>query len=126
MFHNDEAFAGFAVRDLDAAREFYAETLGLPVSEDEMGFLVLEIGGGAGVLVYPKPDHEPAVFTVLNLPVDDVERAVDELVRRGVTMEIYDDPDYGTDERGISRGEGPVIAWFRDPSGNILSIMSDG
>lgn len=90
-----------------------------------MGMLTLELGSGAEVIVYPKPDHVPAVFTILNFGVDDVEAAVDDLNARGVVTKIYSDPDYGTDAKGISRGHGPDIAWFRDPSGNVISVLND-
>ena len=122
MLEDSHAFASFSVDDIARARQFYGETLGLDVKESEM-FLTLRLTGGSRVLVYPKPDHEPATFTVLNFPVDDVEGAVDTLNRRGVRFESYNQPGIRTDERGISR-EGPTIAWFRDPAGNILSVVS--
>ena len=125
MFRSDRAFSGFAVSDLSAAHAFYRDILGLPVRENEMGMLTLELAPGTEVLIYPKRDHEPAVFTILNLGVDDVEAAVDYLNSHGVVTKIYSDPDYGTDAKGISRGHGPDIAWFRDPSGNILSVLND-
>jgi catechol 2,3-dioxygenase-like lactoylglutathione lyase family enzyme len=124
MFRDTKAFSGFAVDDLDRAKEFYGETLGLNVSEQN-GLLELRLGSGAVVLVYPKPDHEPATYTILNFPVDDVERAVDELTGQGVRFEIYDEPDLKTDERGIASAIGPRIAWFRDPAGNILSVLEE-
>ncbi|MDQ4134125.1 MAG: VOC family protein [Actinomycetota bacterium] len=130
MFRDVKAFSGFSVDDLAAAKRFYGETLGLDVSETtpmpelpEMSLLQLNLAGGATVLVYPKPNHTPATYTVLNFPVDDVEAAVDELTRRGVSFEIYDDDGLKTDEKGIARGAGPTIAWFRDPAGNILSVL---
>ncbi|WP_404429754.1 VOC family protein [Microbacterium lacus] len=123
MLAHSPAFSGFAVDDLDAAHEFYADTLGLAVAHDEMGFLHITLGSGAEVLAYPKDGHEPAGFTILNFPVDDVEAAVDELNARGVVTKIYADPDFGTDAKGISRGQGPDIAWFRDPAGNVLSVL---
>ncbi len=114
------AFSGFSVRDLPGARAFYEGVLGLPVSEDH-GMLVLHVGSGAGVLVYPKgPAHEPASFTVLNFPVPDVDAAVDELSAKGVTFLRYEGV---TDERGVNRHGGPLIAWFTDPSGNVLSVL---
>ena len=122
MFGQTKAFSGFAVDDIAAARQFYAETLGLDVSEDR-GMLTLHIAGGRDVLVYPKPDHEPASYTILNFPVDDIDAAVDELVRRGVRLERYD--GFDQDEKGISRGMGPHIAWFTDPAGNVLSVLQD-
>jgi catechol 2,3-dioxygenase-like lactoylglutathione lyase family enzyme len=116
-------FSGFSVDDIDAARRFYGETLGLGVKE-EMGALQVGIGDGHSVFVYPKPNHEPATYTVLNFAVDDVERAVDELTAAGVPFEHYDLPDLRTDAKGIARdSQGPTIAWFRDPAGNILSVL---
>jgi catechol 2,3-dioxygenase-like lactoylglutathione lyase family enzyme len=120
MFENTKAFSGFSVDDVPEAKRFYSETLGLRVSE-EYGMLSLHIAGEWDVLVYPKPDHTPATFTILNFPVEDIEKAVDELTERGVRFERYDDSD--TDERGIYRGEGPLIAWFKDPAGNVLSVI---
>jgi catechol 2,3-dioxygenase-like lactoylglutathione lyase family enzyme len=122
MFEKTQAFSGFAVKDLDEARRFYGETLGMKVSEGEMGFLRLHVEGGREILVYPKPDHQPANYTILNFPVDDVDATVDELASRGVEFERYE--GFAQDERGIARGdEGPPIAWFTDPSGNILSVI---
>lgn len=123
MLDPDEAFSGFSVDDLEKAREFYGQTLGMEVTE-EHGILMLSIGAGKSVLVYPKPDHQPATYTVLNFPVDDVEATVDRLIRGGVPFEHYDRPDIKTDEKGIARDMGPPIAWFRDPAGNILSVLS--
>ncbi|WP_295781851.1 VOC family protein [uncultured Microbacterium sp.] len=124
MFHTDGAFSGFAVDDLDAARRFYGDTLGLEVEVlDDSGFLALHLASGGRVLVYGKPHHEPASFTVLNFPVDDVEAAVDDLRARGVQTKIYDDADFPTDSRGIMREGGPLIAWFRDPAGNVLAVL---
>jgi catechol 2,3-dioxygenase-like lactoylglutathione lyase family enzyme len=120
MFTNTKAFSGFAVDDVPKAKEFYSETLGLRVSE-EYGMLSLHIAGGWDILVYPKPDHTPATFTILNFPVDDIDKAVDELAERGVRFERYDDSD--TDEKGIYRSGGPLIAWFKDPAGNVLSVI---
>ncbi|MFF8958166.1 VOC family protein [Streptomyces sp. NPDC014894] len=123
MFRDTRAFSGFAVDDIPAARRFYDEILGLEVAE-EYGMLNLTLGGGASVLVYPKPDHTPAGFTILNFPVDDIERAVDALAARGVTFERY--PGFSHDEKGIARDQGgPPIAWFRDPAGNVLSVLED-
>jgi catechol 2,3-dioxygenase-like lactoylglutathione lyase family enzyme len=120
------AFSGFSVDDLDRARRFYEETLGLRVTDvPEMGGLMrLRLGSGADVLVYAKPDHAPATFTVLNFPVPDVEKAVDELTARGVRFERYENPP--TDEKGIMRAGGPLIAWFTDPAGNVFSVMQEG
>lgn len=125
MFTDEHAFSGFSVDDIDAARHFYGEVLGLTVEDNAMGFLRLVLPSGADVLIYGKQGHEPASFTILNFPVDDVEAAVDDLNARGVVTKIYADPDYGTDEKGISRGMGPDIAWFRDPAGNVLSVLKD-
>jgi catechol 2,3-dioxygenase-like lactoylglutathione lyase family enzyme len=120
MFKNTKAFSGFAVDDVDKAREFYADTLGIEVSE-ENGLLTLHIADDRPTLVYPRPNHTPAEYTILNFPVDDIERAVDELTARGVQFERYE--DFDQDERGIMRGEGPPIAWFKDPAGNVLSVI---
>jgi catechol 2,3-dioxygenase-like lactoylglutathione lyase family enzyme len=120
MFNNSKAFSGFAAPDIEAERAFYADTLGLDVTE-EHGILTLHLAGGGLVIVYPKPDHTPADFTVLNFPVDDVEAAVDALTERGVEFERYE--GFGQDEKGIMRGNGPDIAWFRDPAGNVLSVL---
>lgn len=125
MFKDSKAFSGFAVKDIDAARSFYGETLGLDARPGPMGMLELHLGSGAVVLVYPKDDHEPANYTILNLPVSDVDAAVDQLTNAGVRMEHYG-PDFGQDEKGISRGNGPTIAWFKDPSGNILAVLDEG
>ena len=123
MFSADRAFSGFSVDDIDAAKRFYGETLGLEVEENPMGFIDIHLPSGATVLAYGKPNHTPASFTILNFPVDDVEAAVDDLNARGVTTKIYTDPDFGTDAKGISRGRGPDIAWFTDPAGNVLSVL---
>ena len=121
MFEETKAFSGFAVNDIPRAKEFYGGTLGLRVSE-ENGMLVLHLAGDTDVLVYPKDDHEPAGFTILNFPVPDVERAVDELTAAGVSFERY--PGFDTDAKGIVRGsEGPPIAWFKGPAGNVLSVL---
>ena len=118
MFENTKAFSGFAVNDIPAAKTFYGETLGLRVSEDN-GMLSLHLAGDRDTLVYPKEDHEPATYTILNFLVQDIDAAVDALVARGVTFERYD----GVDEKGIFRKGGPLIAWFRDPAGNVLSVL---
>ncbi|MEK6252551.1 MAG: VOC family protein [Actinomycetota bacterium] len=120
MFENTKAFSGFSADDLPRAKDFYSETLGLEVSE-ENGLLTLHIAGDRATLIYPKEDHTPASFTILNFPVDDIEKAVDELAERGVEFERYDGSDQ--DEKGIFRGGGPYIAWFKDPAGNILSVL---
>ncbi|MFD3484142.1 VOC family protein [Streptomyces sp. NPDC058665] len=122
MLGRSKAFSGFAVDDIPRARVFYEETLGLSVTEAN-GMLRLRLGGGAEVLVYPKPDHVPATYTILNFPVEDIEQAVDELVRRGVSFERY--PGMEADDRGIFRVDGPYIAWFTDPAGNTLSVLQD-
>jgi catechol 2,3-dioxygenase-like lactoylglutathione lyase family enzyme len=123
MFANTKAFSGFAADDLPAARKFYEDTLGLKVSEAN-GLLTLHLAGDRDTLVYPKPDFTPATYTILNFPVDDIDTAVDELTARGVRFERYD--GFDQDEKGIARGEsGPFIAWFKDPAGNILSVLQD-
>ncbi|MGW0495669.1 VOC family protein [Streptomyces sp. NPDC003007] len=122
MFGTTKAFSGFSVNDIDAARAFYGDTLGLRVSE-ENGMLILHLAGDRDTLVYPKPDHTPATFTILNFPVDDIEAAVDELSRRGVRFERYD--HLKRDDKGIFRGGGPLIAWFTDPAGNVLSVLQE-
>lgn len=124
-FTVQEAFSGFSVDDLDAAQRFYGETLGLDVGKNAMGFLELRLASGGVILVYDKPNHEPASFTILNFPVADVDAAVDELRAKGVETKIYPDDVFPSDERGIVRGNGrgPDIAWFRDPAGNVLGVM---
>jgi len=121
MFKDAETFSSFSVNDLKKAKEFYGGTLGLEVAETKEG-LELHLPGNT-VFIYPKPNHTPASFTVLNFSVDDVEEAVDELGRLDVRLEHYDMPDLKTDKRGIARGPGPNIAWFKDPAGNILSVL---
>ena len=120
MFRDTEAFSGFSVDDVPQARTFYEQTLGLRVAE-ENGMLHLHLAGGHAVLVYPKENHVPATYTVLNFPVDDVEAVVDELTGRGVRFERY--PGFEQDDKGIARGQGPDIAWFTDPAGNILAVL---
>jgi catechol 2,3-dioxygenase-like lactoylglutathione lyase family enzyme len=122
MLENSKAFSGFAVPDLDVAKKFYGETLGLQVSEQN-GLLSLHLAGGRDVLIYPKPDYVPATYTILNFPVDDIDAAVDALTARGVTFQRYDGIDQ--DEKGIARGVGPYIAWFTDPAGNVLSVLQE-
>jgi predicted enzyme related to lactoylglutathione lyase len=122
MFTDTKAFSGFSVNDVPKAKVFYSETLGLNVSE-EYGLLTLRIAGGTNIIVYPKPDHTPATFTILNFPVDDIDKAVEQLTERGVQFERYDHIE--ADEKGIARGEGPFIAWFKDPAGNILSVLQE-
>src|ERR671916_2331097 len=123
MFKDTKAFSGFAVPDIDAARKFYGETLGLDVTDGPMGVLTLNLAGDRPTMVYPKPDHEPANYTILNFPVEDIEAAVDELSARGVEFERYE--GFEQDEKGIFRGEGPLIAWFKDPAGNILAVLQE-
>jgi catechol 2,3-dioxygenase-like lactoylglutathione lyase family enzyme len=121
MLGDAKAFSGFAVDDLEAARRFYGETLGVELDEEGRG-LGLRLGGGGTVFVYPKPDHRPAEFTVLNFPVADIDAAVDDLVARGIEMKRYE--GFGQDERGIAKPMGgPRIAWFEDPAGNVLSVL---
>jgi len=122
MLEDSKAFSGFAAPDTAKEKEFYGKTLGLKTSE-EHGLLRLHLAGGNNVLIYPKPDYTPATYTVLNFPVDDVDQAVDKLTKRGVQFEHYDRGDLKTDEKGIMRGNGPTIAWFKDPAGNILSVL---
>jgi predicted enzyme related to lactoylglutathione lyase len=120
MFADTKAFSGFAVDDVEKAREFYGETLGIATSE-ENGMLTLQIAGERPTLVYPKPGHTPAEYTILNFPVQDIDEAVEELSARGVMMERYD--GFEQDEKGVFRGGGPYIAWFKDPAGNVLSVL---
>jgi catechol 2,3-dioxygenase-like lactoylglutathione lyase family enzyme len=122
MFANTKAFSGFAVDDVQKAQEFYGGTLGLKTSE-EHGLLTLHIAGDRPTLVYPKPNHVPADYTILNFPVEDIDKAVDELTARGVRFERYD--GFEQDEKGIQRNEGPYIAWFKDPAGNVLSVLQE-
>lgn len=123
MFGKTKAFSGFSVNDVQAAKQFYGETLGLDVSE-EYGLLRLHLATGADVLAYPKGDqHTPATFTILNFQVEDIDAAVDELTRRGVVFQRY--PGLEADEKGIFRGGGPFIAWFTDPAGNIISVLQE-
>ena len=122
IFNEAKCFSSFSVNDLERAKDFYGKTLGLKVSEMEEG-LELNLAGGTSIFLYPKPNHTPASFTVLNFSVDDVEEAVDELGRLDVRLEHYDMPDLKTDKRGIAQGPGPKIAWFKDPAGNILSVL---
>ena len=122
MFANTKAYSGFAVDDLQKAREFYGETLGLETSE-EFGLMTLHLAGDRPTLVYVKPDFAPATYTILNFPVEDIDKAVDELTARGVRCERYE--GFEQDEKGIARGEGPYIAWFKDPAGNVLSVLQE-
>jgi predicted enzyme related to lactoylglutathione lyase len=126
MIDPTKAFSGFSVNDLDTAKTFYGQVLGLGVDEQPPG-LRLKVGGAAGIVIYAKDDHAPATYTMLNFPVDDIDEAVEELTRKGVRFEHYDQM---TDEKGIARGiasgQGPDIAWFKDPAGNILSVLKEG
>jgi catechol 2,3-dioxygenase-like lactoylglutathione lyase family enzyme len=122
MIDTSKAFSGFSVDDVSAAREFYEKTLGMTVAEQN-GMLQLTVAGGAQVLVYPKPNHEPASFTILNFPVPDVEAAVDELTSRGISFLRYE--GFDQDDKGIFRGGGPLIAWFSDPAANVLSVIQE-
>lgn len=124
MLANARAFSGFSVDHLPTAKKFYGDTLGLAVSEDN-GLLTLHLAGERDILVYPKRDHAPATYTVLNFAVADIEKAVDDLGSRGVAFERYQGTENETDEKGIFRGGGPLIAWFKDPAGNILSVLQE-
>ncbi|MEX0755020.1 MAG: VOC family protein [Actinomycetota bacterium] len=125
MFANTKAYSGFAVDDLQRSREFYGETLGLKTSilDQENGLMSLHLAGDRDTLVYVRPSHEPASYTILNFPVDDIDEAVEELTARGVVFERYD--GFDQDEKGIARGRGPDIAWFKDPAGNVLSVLQE-
>lgn len=124
MLRASNAFSGFSVNDVPAAMKFYGDTLGLKVSEDH-GIMTITLSNGGSVIAYPKANHEPATFTVLNFPVPDVDKAVDALKEKGVKFEHYDTSDIRTDAKGIMRGNGPTIAWFKDPAGNILSVLDE-
>lgn len=124
MLRASNAFSGFSVSDVPAAMKFYGQTLGLKVSEDH-GIMTINLSNGGSVIAYPKENHEPATFTVLNFPVPDVDKAVDALAAKGVKFERYDMKDIKTDAKGIMRGHGPTIAWFKDPAGNILSVLDE-
>ena len=122
MFANSRAFSGFAVSDLPAARQFYGETLGIRTSEQH-GLLTLHLAGDRDTLVYPRPGHTPATYTILNFPVEDIDQAVDELTARGAQFERYEGIEQ--DGKGINRADGPYIAWFKDPAGNVLSVLQE-
>jgi catechol 2,3-dioxygenase-like lactoylglutathione lyase family enzyme len=124
MFKDTPAFSSYAVDDLGAARSFYGDTLGLDLSDGPEGVLSVDLAGGRSTLIYEKPDYTPATYTVLNFDVGDVEAAVDDLMSRGVEFERYD--GFDQDEKGIARGNGPDIAWFKDPAGNILAVLNAG
>ena len=127
MLANSKAFSGFAVNDLEQARRFYGETLGLNVEtlDDEHGLLTLHLAGDRDTLAYLSPEMTPPSYTILNFPVDDIDQAVDDLAGRGITFEQYDHPDLPQDEKGVMREGGPLIAWFKDPAGNTLSVLQD-
>lgn len=126
MLKHTKAFSSFSADDIEKAKEFYSKTLGLTIRDNPMGVIELHLeGGGNNVMIYPKPNHEPATFTVLNFPVDDIEKTVDDLAAKGVVFEQYEG-QIKTDEKGISRDSGgPLIAWFKDPAGNILSVLQE-
>ena len=125
MLKNSKAFSSFSVDNMDKAKSFYQDLLGLDIEENDMGILNIHLSGGGEVIIYPKPNHAPASFTVLNFPVKDVDHTVDKLIDKGITFEQYSG-DIKTDEKGISRNNGgPTIAWFKDPAGNILSIIQE-
>jgi len=124
MLQNSKAFSSFAVNDIQKAKDFYGKTLGLTGKDNPMGVLEIQISGSSNLLVYPKPNHEPATFTVLNFPVYNIEDAVNTLIEKGIAFEQYDEQYLKTDAKGISRNNGgPSIAWFKDPAGNILSVI---
>ena len=124
MLSESKAFSGFSVPDTEAARAFYTDQLGLEVTENN-GILTIQLGGGHRAIAYPKPDHQPAGFTILNFPVADIEATVDELTARGVVFERYEGTQMETDAKGIFRKGGPLIAWFTDPAGNVMSVIED-
>lgn len=124
MVQSAQAFSGFSARDITAERQFFSEVLGLPVTEAN-GMLRVHLESGAEIFVYPKRDHEPAAYTVLNFPVEDIDSAVDELTAKGVEFLRYEPMAAATDERGIFRGGGPYIAWFTDPAGNVMSVLQE-
>jgi predicted enzyme related to lactoylglutathione lyase len=124
MLAQSKAFSGFAVDDLEKAQEFYGETLGLEVeSIEDPGLLTIHLAGDRDTLIYPKADHQPATYTILNFPVEDVDATVEGLTARGVSFEHYDGMEQ--DDKGISRGMGPTIAWFKDPAGNVLAVLDE-
>lgn len=125
MFKDTKAFSGYSVNDTAKAKAFYSVVLGIDVRDGEMGIIELHISGGIPIILYPKPNHEPATFTVLNFPVPDVEKAVKQLKDKGVVFESYEFENMKTDPDNIFRGGGPFIAWFKDPAGNILSVLEE-
>ena len=124
MLKDSIAFSGFSVDDISKAKVFYGETLGLKVSDEMQGLLNLHLANGSKLLVYPKPNHQPATFTILNFMVNDIEQTVDDLNKLGIQFEKYNEPYLKTDEKGICRGK-PLVAWFKDPAGNILSVIEE-
>ena len=124
MFKKTRAFSSFSVDDLERAHEFYRDVLGLEVSDEQMG-LELRLATGGLIFIYPKSDHTPATFTILNFPVDDIEAAVDELLGKGIQFEIYEEGNLKTNSRGIFASHGRKLAWFKDPSGNFLSLVEE-
>ena len=125
MFKKNKAFSGFSVNDIPKAKYFYGGTLGMEVKEEMMGVLGIKIANARSLFIYPKPNHTPATFTILNFPVEDIDKDVDELKAQGIKFEKYDDENIKTDEKGIFRGGGPNIAWFKDPAGNIISVLEE-
>jgi predicted enzyme related to lactoylglutathione lyase len=125
MINTKNAFSGFSVNDTAKAKEFYGKTLGMDIKDGEMGILDLKVANGSSVMIYPKENHSPADFTILNIPVDNIDEAVDELTGRGVKFIKYNQGEIKTDDKGIMRGNGPNIAWFSDPAGNIISVLED-
>ncbi len=124
MFRDAQTFSSYSIDDVDAAQTFYGDTLGLDVEKTDMGFLELKLKDGSHVNVYTKPNHQAATFTVLNFIVPDVEKAVDDLIAKGVQMELYNIPQIKQDSKGIARDDnGPAIAWFKDPAGNVLAVL---
>ena len=125
MLKHSKAFSGFSVDDLQKAKKFYTEILGIEVKDNPMGLIELHIEGSNYIIIYPKPNHEPATFTILNFPVDNIDKAVDELISKGIKFEQYEG-EIKTDEKGICLNpQGPKIAWFKDPAGNILSVIEE-
>lgn len=123
MINTKNAFSGFSVDNIEKAKEFYSKTLGMDINDSEMGTAEIKLGSGASVMLYPKENHTPAEYTMLNIPVDNIDEAVDELTGRGVKFIKYNTGDIKTDDKGIMRGNGPNIAWFSDPAGNIISVL---
>ena len=123
MFKNSKVFSSFSVNDISKAKEFYGGILGIDLEDSPEGGLVLKIAGGNPIFVYPKPNHEPATFTILNFQVPNIEEAVDQLTDKGIRFIQYDEKELKTDEKGINRSGGPLIAWFKDPAGNFLSVL---